>query len=158
MADEPAEIALTLPSSWDEDTEYVFSMTEALFYCEHPHALDRVLDEVDLVDHRAAVARCLRLAVADFRRLLGEQRWQAFEEALRRRVQQSAAGAEFCWRHDYVPDGLDLFTLYELYRRGWVNVFSAEPVELDDAEARGLDYGDDFNDLAGLGHAHIHDS
>ena len=82
------------------------------------------------------MTRTLQVAVGDFRRSLGEGRWRLFDDALRRRVEQSAAGAEYCRRRG---EGLDLFTVDQLYRRGWVNVFSVEPVDLDEPEARGFD-------------------
>jgi len=35
LEDEPPEVAATVLSSWDEQTEYALSMTEALFHHEH---------------------------------------------------------------------------------------------------------------------------
>jgi hypothetical protein len=54
---EPEPLSITVPSSWDEQVTYCFSMTEALFYERHPHAVDRVLDDIDREQHRDAVRR-----------------------------------------------------------------------------------------------------
>jgi hypothetical protein len=87
----------------------------------------------------------LQMAVNAWRESIGEDTWQAFHDALSRRIPRTADAVEVCRRAGHWLDGVDAFTSWELGQRGWVGVFSIRPVPAEVAAAEGLpsEYGRD---------------